>query len=110
MALVAADPELEYFEADFQETMNPKTQEVISIKTPGYLYRKWHGVTRFWWVTGQIVCKSPQPAEIMKCVHMAQTLNALVVGDEGEVYETRRRFFGNEKLGYTDAEGKFHDC
>jgi len=64
--LIANDNELQCVEADFQETINSKTGDVIRVKTPGYLYIKWNGVVRFWWNTREIVCKNPERNELMR--------------------------------------------
>lgn len=66
----------------------------------GEVVGEWNGVVRFWWKTQEIVCKSPQPIELAKCVRLAPALKAYAVGDEGEIYEIGRSFFGKEKLGY----------
>lgn len=40
----------------------------------------------FYWNDGDVVVKNPDPPLVAKMVHIAQTLNARVQGDDGEVY------------------------
>jgi len=59
----------------------------------------WRGQSCFWWYRDQILCSSPDDAQLMKLVQMARALNAYAVGDDGERYEIKKGFLGKEKLG-----------
>ncbi|NIF85411.1 hypothetical protein F3J24_18040 [Comamonas sp. Tr-654] len=46
----------------------------------------WKGEPFFWWYQDQIKFNSPDQSALIKLVRMAETLNAVVVGDDGEHY------------------------
>jgi hypothetical protein len=41
---------------------------------------------RLWWLDGEVRCKNPDEAAIVKLVAIATALDARVVGDDGEEY------------------------
>jgi hypothetical protein len=55
-------------------------------------------VSCFWWYRDQIVCSGADEAQIGKLLSIAVALSASVVGDDGEKYELRKTFFGEEKI------------
>ena len=46
----------------------------------------WKGEPFFWWYQDQIKFNSPDKDALIKLVRMAEMLNAVVVGDDGEHY------------------------
>lgn len=46
----------------------------------------WKGEPFFWWYQDQIKFNSPDQNALIKLVRMAEMLNAVVVGDDGEHY------------------------
>lgn len=51
----------------------------------------WKGEPVFWWYLDQIKFNSPDQDALIKLIGMAEALNALVVGDDGEHYQLDRR-------------------
>jgi len=87
--LVDADPELSWSESDFVD-MRGRVDRVVQ----RYFMIIWQGTPCFWWYLDQIYCSSPSDAQILKMIHMARQLNAMVVGDDGELYQQS----GNNKF------------
>jgi|ERR1017187_1229161 hypothetical protein len=96
-ALVDGDLELDWSSADFVE-MADQNGSV----TRFYMIM-WNGTPSFWWYRGQLLCSSPDDAQLTKLVRIASALNARVVGDDGEGYQLRKSLFGKEKIVRVDA-------
>jgi len=79
-ALIARDPELEWSAKDFVD-MKDESGTVSR-----YWMIKWRGHPCFWWYRDHIECSRPNEAQRAKLAQMATSLNAFVVGDDGEVY------------------------
>lgn len=95
--LVESDPDLEWSASDYVE-MKVEDGELLRYSTKGKVFIKWRGISGFWWHQGEVNCKNPDEGQITKMIHMAQTLNAQVIGDEGERYTLRRSLWGREKI------------
>ena len=80
--IVASDPELSWSAMNFIETKD------VKIELKGYHGILWLGKRCMWWNGYQISCKNPSGAEIIKMIEIAGLLQAVVVGDEGELYRT----------------------
>jgi hypothetical protein len=79
-ALIASDPELEWSTTNYVDMADEKG--VIT----RYWMITWDGEACFWWYRDQIQCSSPDEAKISKLVQMARSLDARVLGDDGEIY------------------------
>ena len=90
--LIEHDPELAWSSSDFVQMKN----EAGFVTT--YYMILYKGTPCFWWYRNQILCSGPNDAQVFKLVRIAATLNARVVGDDGEIYELRRSLFGREKI------------
>jgi len=90
-ALVEADQELGW--SDDCVDMADETGAVTS-----YFMIAWRGASCFWWYKNQLVCSGPEEAQLIKLVHLARSLRAKVIGDDGETYDVRKGLFGKEKL------------
>jgi hypothetical protein len=94
--LIANDSELEWSKSDYVD-MNQKTEA-----TTRYYMICWRGSPCFWWYRDRIECSSPDETQRLKLTKMARTLHALVVGDDGERYESKKNLFGEEKVFVID--------
>jgi hypothetical protein len=90
--LITTDPTLEWSNQDFVD-MKSDAGETVR-----YYMIDWNGVSCFWWYRDQIVCSGADEAQIGKLLSIAVALSASVVGDDGEKYELRKTFFGEEKI------------
>jgi hypothetical protein len=79
-SLIAGDPELSWSTADYVD-MGDETGTLTR-----YWMIAWRDQPCFWWYRDQITCSDPDDAQLSKLLHMAQALDALVVGDDGETY------------------------
>jgi len=61
-------------------------------------YIKWRGTSCFLWRLDQILCRNPDDAQTAKMVRIAEALQAVVVGDDGERYTLRRTLFGRRRV------------
>jgi len=95
--LVESDPDLEWSASDYVE-MKIKDEVSLRYSTKRQMLIKWREISCFWWHQGEVICKNPTEDQITKMSHMAQTLNAQVIGDDGERYTLRRSLFGREKV------------
>lgn len=77
-ALIAGDPELAWSTTDYVD-MRDETGAVTR-----YWMITWQGRPCFWWYRGQVQCSNPDDAQRSKLRHIARTLNAFAVGDDGE--------------------------
>ena len=91
-AAVAGDTELEWSTSDYVDMADE------SGSTTRYYMITWNGVPCFWWYRDEILCSGPHEKQIIKLIHLARALNAHVIGDDGESYELRKTFLGQEKL------------
>ena len=79
--LIAGDPELEWSTTHYVDMNdNPGTMT-------RYYMIAWRGHPCFWWYRDQIQCSGPDRAQQVKLARMARALNAVVVGDDGEIYD-----------------------
>jgi hypothetical protein len=90
-ALIAVDAELQW------------SSEFIDMRDPAgavtrYPMIEWNGKPCFWWYRDQILATAPDEAQQWKLVRMARALNAHLVGDDGERYELRTNFEGQERI------------
>ena len=78
-ALILSDTELSW------------STDYVDMKVDGEVKRfhliDWKGEPFFWWYQDQIKFNSPDTDALIKLIGMADTLNAVVVGDDGEHYE-----------------------
>lgn len=94
-ALIEADAELSWSKSDYVELNNPSTGETIRFRSSAI---EWNGMSQFWWYGNRISSKAPSDDQQKKMIKMARTLNAMVIGDEGERYDLRKRWFGREEV------------
>jgi len=90
--LVASDPELEWSTRDYVD-MKDETGA-----TTRYYMICWRGAPCFWWYRDKIECSGPDETQQLKLTKMARILDAFVVGDDGELYESKKNLFGKEKV------------
>jgi hypothetical protein len=90
--LIASDPELKWSTSDYVG-MNDKTGA-----TTRYYMICWRGAPCFWWYRDKIECSSPDEPQQLKLAQITRALNAFVVGDDGERYESRKNLFGKQKV------------
>lgn len=83
-ALIANDPELAWSTTDYVDMAD----EAGSVTR--YWMITWRGESIGWWYRDQILSSNPDKGKISKLVRMAHSLNARVVGDDGEVYPLER--------------------
>ena len=96
-ALVAGDRDPGWSTSDYIETSNPVTGDSIRI-TARHPTITLKGDSCFWYQGTSMTCKNPSEFILIKMVQMARALNAMVVGDEDELYEVRKTLFGAEKI------------
>ena len=77
-SLISADADLSWSE-DYVD------MRVDGIVTRFYLI-EWKGDSIFWWYKNEIRFNSPEENNQIKLLEIAKTLNAYVVGDDGEHY------------------------
>ena len=80
-AIVEADAELEWSEADWVDMVDPGKR-----KPTRYFMILWQDEPCFWWQRSQVICSGPTEEQVGKLVDIAAKLKAKVVGEEGEVY------------------------
>ncbi|SFS09844.1 hypothetical protein SAMN05421771_1707 [Granulicella pectinivorans] len=99
-ALVAADPELRWSPSLDSVVTTPDGAEIRyrAAQNPAI---QWREISAFRWSGDQIECKNPTPEQIVKLAQMARALNAYLVGDDGELYELKKKLFGGEKIVIT---------
>ena len=90
--LVEADPELTWSTTEFVDVRD-KNGTVFRLA-----YMKWHGSSCFLWKKDQIICQNPDEAQTAKMIRIAEVLQAIVVGDDGERYALRRTLFGRRRV------------
>jgi hypothetical protein len=90
--LVESDPELDWSTSEYVDVRD-KNGTVFRLA-----FIKWHGTSCFLWTQDQIVCKNPDEAQTAKMIRIAKTLEAMVVGDDGERYTLRRTLFGRRRV------------
>ena len=90
--LVEADPELKWSTTEFVDVRH-KNGTIFRLA-----YIKWHGSSCFLWKQDEIICKNPDEAQTAKMIRMAEALQAIVVGDDGERYTLRRTMFGRRRV------------
>jgi len=96
-ALVDDDLELAWSSADFVE-MADQNGSVLR-----FYMIVWNGTPSFWWYRDQLLCSSPDDAQLTKLVRIASALNARVIGDDGKGYQLRNSVFGKEKIVRVDT-------
>ena len=78
-ALILSDAELDW------------SKEYVDMKVDGEVKRfhliDWKGEPFFWWYKDQIKFNSSDRDALIKLIRMADRLNAVVVGDDGEHYK-----------------------
>ena len=94
-AAIDADPDLAWSGTDYVDM----TDDGGTVTR--YFMITWRGVSTFWWYRDQLLCKDPSQGQIAKLVDLARTLQARVVGDEGERYDLKPGLFGRRKLVIT---------
>ncbi len=97
-ALIAADSELEWSTSDYVD-MKDDAGAVTR-----YAMITWNDVSCFWWYRDQITCSNPDEAQQMKLARIARSLNAYVLGDDGERYGIRKNILGKEKIAVVDPK------
>jgi len=50
------------------------------------------------WHSGRVSNKNPSNAEIIKMIEIAALLDAIVIGDEGELYQVKTDELGNQQV------------
>jgi len=90
--LVEADPELSWSTTEYVD-LRQKNGTIVRLP-----YIKWRGTSCFLWRLDQILCRNPDDAQTAKMVRIAEALQAVVVGDDGERYTLRRTLFGRRRL------------
>jgi hypothetical protein len=90
--VIAGDRELSWSSTDYSEVKasNGTIERNYAIV--------WRGKSFCDWDQFEIVAKNPSEEQIMKMVSMARALNAIVVGDDGEIYRVRTGLLGGKKL------------
>lgn len=86
-ALILADAELSW-SADYIDMQ-------VEAEAKRFHMIDWKGEPVFWWYQNQIKFNSPDQDALIKLIGMAEALNALVVGDDGEHYQLVRRANGD---------------
>lgn len=94
--LIANDPELEWSTNDYVD-MKDQTGA-----TSRYYMICWRGIPCFWWYRDKIECSDPDEIQQLKLTKIAQALEAFVIGDDGERYESKKNLFGKEKVVVMD--------
>ena len=77
---IAADPDLAWSASDYVDMADD------SGATTRYFMITWRGQPVFWWYRDQVILSGPEEDQIVKLIALATTLNAIVVGDDGERY------------------------
>ena len=90
--LIESDLDLEWSVSDFID-MKDETGKAVRFPLIA-----WRGRSCFCWYRDQIVCKDPDRDQTAKMIHIADALNAQVIGDEGEKYVLRRKLFGRVSI------------
>ena len=85
LAIVAADPSLEFRPHNHYEYRDSRTGEHKRVQAVVWADRPGHDLTR-WFARGEITCKNPDAASMAKMKQIAQKLGARVLGDDGEEY------------------------
>jgi hypothetical protein len=90
--LIASDRSLSWSTTDYVDIKE------IDGHVVRYFAITWKGVSAFWWLRSEILCKDPSEAQIFKLLGMAWALGGRVLGDDGERYERGKTIFGKPKL------------
>jgi len=90
--LIESDRDLEWSATEYVD-MKDDTGTVVRFPLIA-----WRGRSCFCWYRDQIVCKDPDRDQTAKMIHIADALNAQVIGDEGEKYVLRRKLFGRVSI------------
>ena len=90
--VIASDPELEWSTTDHID-MKDETGEMTR-----YYMIYWRGAPYFWWYRDRIECSSPNEEQQLKLIKIARVLDAFVIGDDGERYQSKKNLFGKEKV------------
>ena len=81
--LISADPELEWSSEDWVDLRDGHGKKVTR-----YFMILWKDKPCYWWYQNQITCSKPNEEQVGKMVEMATKLNANVIGDDGESYNS----------------------
>jgi|GEM_PF-1118003 hypothetical protein len=76
--LISSDPELSWSESYIDMRVDDEVTRFHLIE--------WKGSPVFWWYQSEIIFKSPDESALIKLIEIANSLNAYVVGDDGESY------------------------
>jgi hypothetical protein len=98
--LVESDPELDWSSTEYVDVRD-KNGTIFRLA-----FIKWHGSSCFLWRQDQIVCENPDEAQTAKMIRIADTLEAMVVGDDGERYTLRRTLFGRRRVQTIQPEAE----
>lgn len=79
-AVIAGDPELAWSATDYVDMADN------SGTVTRYWMMTWRGEAIVGWYRDQILSSNPDEAKIAKLVQIARSLDARVIGDDGEVY------------------------
>lgn len=90
--LIASDGELQWSTTDHVDMQDDAGG------TTRYYMICWRGSACFWWYRDRIECSGPTEAQQLKLTKIARALNAFVIGDDGERYESKKTFFGKETV------------
>jgi hypothetical protein len=96
--LIAGDPELAWSSSDYVDRLDD-----AGLVTR-YYGITWRGETCFFWCVDEITCSRPDYGHIVKLVRIARALNAYAVGDDGERYEIKAGWFGQDILDITSED------
>jgi hypothetical protein len=84
-AVAEADPSLQYSIDDYYER---RVEDGQAETIHPWLYMSLPETPPLWYEDGAIVAKNPDPRFIVKMVALAAKLDAHVIGEEGEVYDS----------------------
>lgn len=90
--MIVTDSELAWSATDYLEMRDEGGE------AKRYYAITWKGESAFMWYRDQLTCSGATEKQIIKLVEIAKQLDAFVVGDDGEHYETKRTLFGGMKL------------
>jgi hypothetical protein len=96
-AIIEADSELAWSSSHFVQMKDHEGA------VANFYMIAWKGVPCFWWYRDQLLCSSPNDAQVVKLVRIAAALGAHVVGDDGERYEIRRSILGKQRVVQLDS-------
>jgi hypothetical protein len=96
--LIAGDPELAWSASDAVDRAIDRSDAA------GWYWITWRGEPCFLWCVDEITCSRPDYGHIVKLVRIARALNAYAVGDDGERYEIKEGWFGQDILDITPED------